>query len=193
MNVDFGITELNRIVANIVRLGRIETVDLTKTPPKVTVKIGNLITAELDFVTLRAGEDKSWWPVTAGEQVIVLSPDGNLTKGLVIGSIFQNSIPPSTNVGNLIRTDYSDGAVTEYDKDNHRMKITLPTDGTLEIVASGGVSIIGDLTVNGNITSTNNVTDSTRSMADDRGIYNTHKHPGVTSGTSTTAATAETQ
>lgn len=193
INTDFEITELKRKLANFVRLGLINSVDLTQTPPKVTVKIGSVITAELDFITLRAGSDKSWWPITEGEQVIVLSPGGNLTNGLVVGSMFQNSIAPSTINENIVRIDYSDGAVTEYDKESHKMKITLPSDGTLEIVASGGVTITGDLTVNGNIASTKNVTDSTRSMADDRGIYNGHTHAGVSSGLSSTAKTLATQ
>lgn len=193
IELEFFITELNRRLENAIRIGRVDSVDLTKTPPKVRVKVGELVTAELPFLALRAGEDKSWWPITVGEQVIILSPGGSLNRGVVIGSLFQNDYPQATSLENVVRTDYSDGAITEYDKENHVMKITLPTDGTLEIVASGGVTITGDLTVNGNIAASNNISDATRSMVDDRGIYNTHKHPGVTSGTSTTAVTAETQ
>ncbi len=193
MNIEFSLTELDRRLANIIKIGRVQSVDLTQTLPKVRVRISELVTAWLPFLTLRAGNDTHWWPIQLEEQVLVVSPSGDLSQGIVIGSVFQNQFPPGSMSEHMIRTDYSDGAIVEYDKENHHLRAELPSGGTVELVADGGVTIVGDVTVAGNITATGDVTDATRSMAQDRVKYNTHKHPGVKTGTGSTAVTTETQ
>ncbi len=193
MNIEFLLSELDRRLSNAIRIGRIESVDLDLEMPKVRVRIGELTTAWLPYLTQRAGNDKHWWPIELEEQVLVVSPGGDLTQGIVIGSLFQRQFPPTTNDGALVRTDFSDGAIIEYDKENHHLRAILPSGGRLEVVADGGVSIVGDVTVEGNITASGDVTDATRSIAGDREIYNGHVHPGVRSGPSNTGTTSSSQ
>ncbi len=193
MNTDFLLAELNRRLANMIKTGRIESVDLTEGLPKVRVKIGELTTGWLPFLTQRAGNDTQWWPIELEEQVLVVSPSGDLAQGIVIGSLFQNQFPPSLMSENIVRTEYSDGAVIEYDKESHHLQAILPAGGRLEVVADGGVSIVGDVSVEGNITASGDVTDTMRSMQADREIYNGHNHPGVTTGGGSTAPTTNTQ
>lgn len=64
--------------------------------------------------------------------------------------------------------------------------------GGIEITSSSPVSITapelrvnGDIKVTGNIQATGNVADGTRTMAEDRVIFNTHTHPGVQTGSGT--------
>ncbi len=193
MNTEFLLTELNRRLANMVKVGRIQSVDLTQDLPKVRVQVGELMSAWLPFLTQRAGDDTHWWPIALEEQVVVLSPSGDLSQGIVIGALFQHRFPPSSMSENVVRTEYSDGAVVEYDKERHHLQVVLPSGGRLEVVADGGVSIVGDVTVEGNITASGDVTDATRSMQADREIYNGHNHPGVTTGGGSTAPTTNSQ
>ncbi len=174
MNTEFLLTELNRRLANMVKVGRIQSVDLTQGLPKVRVQMGELTSAWLPFLTQRAGDDTHWWPIALEEQVVVLSPSGDLSQGIVIGALFQHQFPPSSMSENVVRTEYSDGAVVEYDKESHHLRVVLPSGGRLEVVADGGVRIVGDVTVEGNITASGDVTDATRSMQADRDIYNVH-------------------
>ena len=41
----------------------------------------------------RAGADREWDPPTIGEQVVLLSPSGNLAQGVVLTGLFSDLIP----------------------------------------------------------------------------------------------------
>jgi len=123
-----------------------------------------------------------------GEQVVVLSPSGDMAQGVVIGSIYQQQYPATPSDKNIHRTQYSDGAVIEYNRNNHALRLVLPAGATVSLVSEGGVTIKGDVLVDGNIKSTKDITDKTRSMKADREIYNRHTHAGITRGLSTSDA-----
>lgn len=72
----FNIAELQRKLANIVRIGLVKEIDYEKA--KVRVKIGEFLTDWLPWITERAGKDTSWAPPDIDEQVVVLSPFGEL-------------------------------------------------------------------------------------------------------------------
>ena len=179
---DFDLTELDRRLANIIRLGRVAELNLNEHTPQCRVQIGELLTKALPIVSLRAGNDSHWWPPHIGEQVIVLSPSGDLAQGVVLGSIHQQAFPAPANTENVHCIRYSDGAQIEYDKQQHRLQVILPSGSTIECVSDGGLTIVGDVTVMGNITASENISDGTRSMQGDRAIYNQHTHPGDSGG-----------
>jgi phage baseplate assembly protein V len=76
---NFAIAELSGKSANIMRIGLVKEVDYEKA--RVRVKVGEFITDWLPWVTARAGEDRSWFAPNIDEQVIVLSPFGELSLG----------------------------------------------------------------------------------------------------------------
>ncbi len=191
--VEFEITELHRRLANLVMLGKVVEADYGHVIPKLKVNIGELQTAWLPMLTQRAGNDVSWWPLEVGEQVVVLSPSGDLTQGVVLGAINQKSVPAIADHNSVHRMIYADGAVIEYDRETHQLNAVLPDGATTELVSDGGVTIIGDVIVTGNIKATGEVIDHTRSMKADRDIYNSHTHSGVKTGPGTTAVPNQTQ
>ena len=71
-------------------------------------------------------------------------------------------------------------------------RIHLRADGTIEILASGGVSIAGDLdvmgslTVSGDATVDGDVADGVRAMSGDRTLFNVHLHKENGAGGGTT-------
>jgi len=65
-------------------------------------------------------------------------------------------------------------------------KVTLDTP-LLEV--TGHITADGNISADGNVAAGGNVSDSVRSMSGDRGIYNTHKHTGVTTGAGLTGTT----
>jgi hypothetical protein len=77
----------------------------------------------------------------------------------------------------------ADGADMSYDRDAHTLRISLPSGATIEIIADGGLSIVGDTNIIGKLHTTDNISsdrdiiDSVRSMQADRDIYNGHDHP----------------
>jgi len=191
--IEFEITELNRRLANLILLGRVVETDYQSVIPKLKIKIGDLTTAWLPMLTARAGPDASWWPLEIGEQVLVLSPSGELSQGVVLGALNQRIHPAVGSAVNVHRQVYADGAIIEYDRTSHHLSATLPAGGTTTLVSHGGIQLVGDVNVFGTLSVTEDIIDHTRSMQEDRDIYNVHTHGGVSSGTRSTTPTDQPQ
>lgn len=151
-----SIAELNRLLENLIRLGTIAEVQ--HVPPRVRVSTGELLTTWLPWIALRAGADQDWDPPTDGEQVVLLSPSGQLANGVVLTGLFSDQIPANGDRAGLRRRTYGDGAVIEYDSVAHHLRAVLPAGGTSEVISDGGIRIVGDIEHVGNYTQTGNQT-----------------------------------
>ena len=180
MNTVFNISELNRRLANLIRLGSIVKADYTNA--RLKIKSGSLLSGWLPWISVRAGNDRSWWAPETGEQVLIFSPSGDLAQGVVLPGIYQNAYPAPAKNPDHNQITYSDGAIFNYDRHRHHWNIHLPAGATITLVAAGGVSIIGDVEVTGDIKATGEVEDRTRTMSADREIYNRHTHRGDSGG-----------
>lgn len=180
-----NIADLARLLENIVRFGTIEAVQMQ--PPRVQVKSGNITTAWRPWLNLRAGADREWDPPTIGEQVVLLSPSGNLAQGVVLTGLFSDLIPANGDRDGLHRRTYRDGAVIEYDSIAHRLRAILPEGGITDLTSTGGINItgpinhVGDYTQQGNQAVTGTVTVSEDVIAADISLRN-HRTKGVTPG-----------
>jgi len=184
MRSQFDITELNRRLSNMICLGTIIETDYESAV--VRVKIGDIVTAWLPWLERRAGNNISWQAPELSEQVIVLSPSGELNQGVVLRGLYQDTALPPVTSPHKDHMTYADGAVIEYDREAHHLKAILPEGATTELVSSGGIRVVGDVLVEGDITSTKEITDHKRSMSADRGIYNGHDHTGDSGGSTST-------
>ncbi len=70
----FNLNDLARRLANIIRLGQIFAINYETA--KARVKIGDLETDLLPWITAKSGENKNWNPPEIDEQVMILSPGG---------------------------------------------------------------------------------------------------------------------
>lgn len=88
MSIEQGkdISELFRRVNNIIRIGKVISVDYNKA--KAKVKIGNLTT---DYMPWLTPSTAAWIPLKNGEQVVVLSPNGDLRMGMILPALYQSS------------------------------------------------------------------------------------------------------
>jgi phage baseplate assembly protein V len=145
---------LSRMLENLIRFGVIAAVQME--PPRVQVKTGELTTAWLPWLALRAGSDREWDPPTVDEQVILFSPSGQLANGVVLTGLFSDHIPANGNRAGLHRRTYSDGAVIEYDSVAHNLNAILPDSGTTSLVSKGGINIIGPINHQGDYNQTGN-------------------------------------
>ncbi|HUD90237.1 MAG TPA: phage baseplate assembly protein V, partial [Sphingobium sp.] len=73
------------------------------------------------------------------------------------------------------------GAVIGYDHTAHSLHIVLPKGGTATLVAPGGATITGDVTINGNLSITGKAEASEDVIGGGISLKN-HKHTGVTAG-----------
>lgn len=168
--MSFDLTEANRRISNAIQVGVIDSVDYAT--GKARVKIGEILTAELPMVTTRAGQDRAWWPYEPGEQVCVFAPSGNLSAGVIMGALFGGEAGANGNAAGVHRQTYADGSVIEYDRNANHFRMHLG-GGSAEIVAPGGISITGNVTVAGDV------------IADGISLK-THVHGGIVKGGSDT-------
>ena len=147
---------LSRLLENLIRFGVIAAVQME--PPRVQVTTGKLTTAWLPWLALRAGADRDWDPPTIGEQVILLSPSGQLANGVVVTGVFSDHIPANGNREGLHRRTYADGTVIEYDSVAHHLNATLADGGTTNLISTGGINLVGDITHKGDYIQTGNQT-----------------------------------
>ena len=144
--------ELHRRLENLIRFGTIKTIHPAKPFTTVTVTIGEITTAKIRFLTLRAGKTKTWDPPTVGEEVMVISPSGVLEMGVAIAGFNNAENPaPSDNLDQTIRV-FEDGCILTYNVSSHHLSAILPPSGTVELTANGGVTVNanGGVTVNAN-------------------------------------------
>lgn len=103
---NFAISELQRKLANIVRIGLVKEIDYENA--RVRVQIGEFLTDYLPWITSRAGKDKTWTPPSVDEQVLVLSPLGELSLGVVLPAIYQQKYLPSEHQENADIFEFKD-------------------------------------------------------------------------------------
>jgi hypothetical protein len=119
------IGELERRLSNTIRPGTVLEADYAKARLRVTM--GDNTSAWLPWLTSRAGEDRTWHAPEVGEQVIVIAPGGELSAGYVMpGGVYKNDYPANADKAEISRTTYKDGAILEYDRENHTHLLQLP-------------------------------------------------------------------
>lgn len=162
MSIEQGkdISELFRRVSNIIRIGKVISVDYSKA--KAKVKIGNLTT---DFMPWLTPSTSAWIPLKNGEQVLVLSPNGDLRMGMILPALYQSSKTPPAHDSNKITFNVDV---------NHKGAIT----------ATGNISTSGNITTTGKVTATGEVEGKGKKLS-------THTHQfsynaGETPATATT-------
>ena len=97
----------------MIRIGTVAAVD--HAAHRVRVQSGALLTDWLKWRTARAGATRTWCPPTVGEQVMILSPSGELANGIVLPSIFSDAHDAPSDAPDLHLVEFPDGARIAYD------------------------------------------------------------------------------
>ena len=197
--------ELYRLLNNIFRQGVVTEVDLDTSCCRV--QSGELVTDWIRWLVYRAGESRSYWAPTVGEQVLIGAMGGELTTGFVLGSLYSNDNSAPSHSANALNHTFSDGAVIEYEPENGTLKaIGIKkavieasdeiTATTKKVICKASVEIKFDTP---NVICTNNLTTATLNVekgGEMTGNFNhtggaitsngvvihTHQHSGVRSG-----------
>ncbi len=195
--LDLG--DAGRRLANLIRPGTVAEVD--PAAARVRVQYGTApsgepaLTAWLPWLPSAAGEYRDWRAPSAGEQVLLLAPYGELAAAFVLPGAYRDSFPAPESSADIRAMLCPDGARIEYDSGEHLLKAVLPSGGKVSIEAPGGVAIEGDTEIDGDvkidgnlsvtgtvkagkaISSKAGVSDSSGSMQEMRTAYNSHGHP----------------
>lgn len=131
--------ELERIVANLIKPGKV-IAGRYGSPPRVQVQIGLNTTGWIPFLGSRAGGNRSWAPPEAGEQVLVLSHNGDHAQGYAIPGLYQNSALAPFDSPDIAGEVFKDGAVIKYDRAAHALTADLTASGSATIT-TGAASL----------------------------------------------------
>lgn len=199
--------DINRRLENLIRFGTIKTINPSKPIPLVTVDLDDIVTPEIRFFNARSGNDSTWDPPSLNEEVMVISPCGEIgPTSVVFYGLYNNEHPAlSDDLNQKIRV-FADGCIIAYDISAHELSAILPSGGKAIVTADGGITVNGDTTINGNLqingstamTGNNTVGGSqlVQGSSHSTGAFSTeadvkagsislkgHKHPGDSGGT----------
>ena len=145
----FTLNDLGRRLANIMRIGTLFEIDFEEA--KARVKIGDLETDFLPWINSNSGSNNSWNPPEIDEQVIILSPSGDLSQAVILPSLYKNNASDSDQ--NIKSITYQDGSNISFNVSSGTLDLDLKGDVTIKVV--GNANIEGD---NINIKGNSNIT-----------------------------------
>ncbi|KTS14691.1 baseplate assembly protein [Pantoea dispersa] len=202
------LTEIMRLITNLIRTGIVSEVD--KVNWLCRVKTGDLETNWINWLTLRAGNTRTWWKPSVGEQVVLLSLGGNLETAFALPAIYSEAFPPPDYSEDGSTTVFKDGGWFQYEPESGQLlirniksvlieasdKIELNTahfvvnaDQTLlnsPTVITGDTAIHGGTELNGGAKISGDVTQGGGKMSSNGVVVDDHDHGGVQRGGSRT-------
>jgi phage baseplate assembly protein V len=145
-----------RLISNIIQYGTISEVDPAKVRAKV--KSGKLTTGFLPILMPATGGIKIWRLPSIGEQVMILSPSGNTTNGVILPGLYQTAFPaPSTDPKETI-IEFENGETIKHNSSSNTLTVVssnMNLQGNVTI--QGDVSVTGNTSVTGNISATGDI------------------------------------
>ncbi len=134
-----NLNDIYRLLLNLLRKGTVLEVD--HDAELCRVECGEIQTNWIRWMAFAAGETRDWNPPTPGEQVLVLSPGGDMADAVALRGITTEDIPAPSHSPTTHTRTYPDGARIEYDHDAHSLVATLPAGGTVLLEAPGSVTV----------------------------------------------------
>lgn len=117
-----SITELERLISNILRVGIVEEIDLAKKVCRV--RTGENLTDWIMFGADRAGAGRSWWAPSVGEQVLIGAIGGELSTAFILCSLYSFTHDAPSHSAEAMHKTFSDGAVIEYEPATGQLSVT---------------------------------------------------------------------
>lgn len=186
MCMNAQLTELMRLITNLIRTGTILEVDADNWLCRV--KTGDLETNWINWLTLRAGSSRTWWKPSLGEQVVLLSMGGNLETAFALPAIYSDAFPPPSDSEGGSVTEYPDGGWFEYEPATGRWLIKGVKSVLIEAVdnielKTGRFIVTADQTqINSEVVINGGVTQGGGKMTSNGVVADAHVHDRVKSG-----------
>jgi len=135
MNFDFA--ELERRLANVIRIGTVIAADYSGA--KVIVRCDDIRTDWLPWITHRAGNDRDWWAPDIGEQVLVLAPSGQMDAAVVLPALYSDASPEPAASADIHTIRYGNGDTVTHDRAAGSWHVQCA--GPVTVVAGGAVTV----------------------------------------------------
>jgi phage baseplate assembly protein V len=142
----FTLNDLGRRLANIIRIGQIFTIDYNLA--KARVRIGGLETDFLPWINSNSGANNSWNPPEIDEQVMILSPSGELNQGVILPSLYRNNSPQNSSTIKSI--NFADGSKVSFDKATGNLDLDIKGSATIKVAGNAQIES-SNITLKGNV------------------------------------------
>jgi len=197
-----------RLITNLIRTGIVSEVD--KVNWLCRVKTGDLETNWINWLTLRAGNTRTWWKPSVGEQVVLLSLGGNLETAFALPAIYSEAFPPPDYSEDGSTTVFKDGGWFQYEPESGQLlirnikSVLIEASDKIELntahfvvnadqtrlnsptVITGDTAIHGGTVLNGGAKINGDVTQGGGQMSSNGVVVDDHDHGGVQRGGSRT-------
>lgn len=127
----WAMQDVLRRLHNLVRIGRVAKVDSERA--RVRVQVGDLLTDWLPWLVASAGDTRHWRAPSVDEQVVLLSPSGELGGAVVLSALYQEKHPPPTNDPAVEQLSFGDGTLVRYDCAHNTMDIVVAGQGEVRL------------------------------------------------------------
>jgi len=141
--------DLARLISNLIRNGIVSEVDVAAERCRVTS--GELTTNWIPWISLRAGTTRTWSAPSEGEQVILLSPEGDTANAVALLGLNSDAYPAPAHKADLHVVQHGDGGTLSYNETLHRYEINLPPGSKVAVIATGGIETTGSVAAAGNV------------------------------------------
>lgn len=202
------LTEIMRLITNLIRTGIVSEVD--KVNWLCRVKTGDLETNWINWLTLRAGNTRTWWKPSVGEQVVLLSLGGNLETAFALPAIYSEAFPPPDYSEDGVTTVFKDGGWFQYEPESGQLlirnikSVLIEASDKIELntaqfvvnaeqtrlnsptLITGDTAIHGGTVLNGGAKINGDVTQGGGQMSSNSVVVDDHNHGGVQRGGSRT-------
>ena len=137
----WAVVELQRRLANVVRKGTIHELDAGNAVARVKYEEEPdgtpCVTRWLQWGVRRAGPDRTWWAPEVGEQVVLLSPSGDLSQAVILCALWQDDFPANGDDAEMSRIDWQDGSYLQHDRESG--DFSLHATGDILVTAAGNI------------------------------------------------------
>ncbi|EGO6390932.1 phage baseplate assembly protein V [Salmonella enterica] len=114
--------EIVRLLRNLVAIGTVSEIKADNL--SVRVAVGDNETDWIRWGVARAGDDVTWWTPSIGEEVVLLSPGGDLERAILLCSLYSSDVPPPSYDANQRVTTYVSGGRVIVDKTTNTADIS---------------------------------------------------------------------
>ena len=153
--------ELYRLLANMIRTGRVEQVrvDSAGNPAACRVRTGDLLTTWVPWMVQAAGgsnQTRHWRTPAKNEPCMLLAPGGDLAQAVALPGIYSSDMPQGAADEDVERHDFSASDFWEHKRSagtlvfNIARSITFQVGGSSMTIAPAGIELVSPtLTHNG--------------------------------------------
>ena len=141
----FHQVEMDRRLGNILKQGTV--VQLDEINARVQVEVDDELTTDwLPWFSGKAGKTSEWSPPEIGEQVMILSPSGELAQGWVMRGTYKDDAPhPFGATKTQHITLFEDGSKTIYDLATKTMTVICVGDVVVQAAGNINLTAVGQI------------------------------------------------